>query len=79
MSISSPDAQRNATEYLADFDRAVEKLKMEFSDVTTDDNAWTRFAFSQFNNTRTMLLADIVMEELEPEILGKPAMPRGRR
>jgi len=71
--------RRNAKESLEDFDRAVEKLKEEFSDVIIDDNDWTRFALSRFNDTRTMLLADIVLEELEPEILAKPAYSKGKR
>lgn len=71
--------QRNARECLEDFDRAVSKLKEEFPSVIMDDNDWTRFALSRFNDTRTMLLADIVLEELEPEILAKPADSKGRR
>jgi len=71
--------QRNAKEYLKEFDHAVEKLKEEFSDVIIDDNDWTRFAFSQFNNRRTMLLADVLLEELEPEILAKSTDAKSKR
>jgi len=71
--------QRNAKKYLEDFDHAVEKLKEEFSDVVIDHNDWTRFALTQFNKTRTMLFADVLLEELEPEILAKPADAEGKR
>lgn len=71
--------QRNAKEYLKEFDHAVEKLKEEFSDVIIDDNDWTRFAFSQFNNRRTMLVADVLLEELEPEILAKSTDAKSKR
>ena len=70
--------QRNAKEYLEDFDHAVEILKEEFSDVVIDHNDWTRFALSQFNKTRTILLADLLLEELESEILAKPADAKGK-